>query len=89
MGAGLLLAVATGIGAVVVGHPFLTSWFRYADLPIVGHVPLASAMLFDIGVFFLVVGATALILIAIAHQSVRTPLRPAKWETDTLAGDEV
>jgi len=33
---------------------------------------VASAMLFDIGVFALVFGATVLILIAIAHQSVRS-----------------
>jgi multicomponent K+:H+ antiporter subunit A len=33
------------------------------------HVP--SAFLFDIGVFLLVVGATSLMLIAIAHQSLR------------------
>jgi multicomponent K+:H+ antiporter subunit A len=32
---------------------------------------MASAVLFDIGVFALVVGATILMLIALAHQSVR------------------
>jgi multicomponent K+:H+ antiporter subunit A len=32
---------------------------------------MASALLFDIGVFSLVVGATVLMLIAIAHQSLR------------------
>src|SRR5690606_36999962 len=70
MGAGLLVALGTGLGAAVFGRPFLTSWFQYVDLPIVGAVPLATALLFDVGVFLLVVGVTALILIAIAHQSV-------------------
>lgn len=74
---GLLVAVATGIAAIAFGYPFLTSWFRYAELPVIGAVPIATAMLFDIGVFILVVGTTALILIALAHQSVRTPRRPA------------
>ena len=50
------------------------------ELPVIGEVPTASALLFDLGVFALVVGATVLILIALAHQSVRghraTP-RPA------------
>lgn len=32
---------------------------------------MASAFLFDVGVFSLVVGATVLMLIAIAHQSLR------------------
>jgi multicomponent K+:H+ antiporter subunit A len=40
-------------------------------------VPAATALLFDLGVFMLVVGATALILIAIAHQSLRAEVRPS------------
>lgn len=71
MGAGLLLAGGTGLAAWLFGRPFLTSYFRYLDLPVVGEVPAASALLFDIGVFALVVGATVLMLIALAHQSVR------------------
>jgi len=71
MGFGLLLAGSTGAAACVVQYPFLTSYFAYAELPLVGRVPMASAFLFDIGVFSLVVGATVLMLIAIAHQSLR------------------
>ena len=77
-GLGLLVAVGTGLGALLFGYPFLTSWFRYVDLPVLGQIPLATALLFDLGVFMLVVGATALILIAIAHQSIRTPARTLK-----------
>lgn len=72
MGGGLLLAAGTGIGAAVFGRPFLTSFFAYADLGWLGKLPMASAMFFDFGVFALVFGATVLILIAIAHQSVRS-----------------
>lgn len=72
MGAGLLLAAGTGIAAMLLGRPFLTSYFSYADLGLLGRLPMASAMLFDIGVFALVFGATVLMLIAIAHQSVRS-----------------
>ena len=79
IGSGLLLAAVTGAAAIVMGDPFLTSYFRYADLPVVGRVPLASAALFDLGVFSLVVGATVLMLIAIAHQSIRR-LRAARLE---------
>src|SRR3546814_42655 len=73
VGAGLLLAVGTGLGSLLFGHPFLTSHFQYADLPLFGRIPLASAVLFDLGVFCLVVGATTLMLIALAHQSLRRP----------------
>ena len=73
IGIGLLCAAATGAGAWFAGYPFLTSHFRYVDLPIVGTVPMASAVFFDLGVFALVVGATVLVLIALAHQSIRVP----------------
>ncbi len=79
IGLGLLFAAGTGLAAWLFGLPFLTSHFQYADLPVIGRVPLASAVLFDLGVFTLVVGATVLILIALAHQSIRSH-RPAKPE---------
>jgi multicomponent K+:H+ antiporter subunit A len=84
IGLGLLLAVLTGAAAWLFGFPFLTSYFDYADLPAVGRMPLSSAVLFDLGVFVLVVGATALILIALAHQSIRTH-RPAKIDAPEAA----
>ncbi len=71
IGLGLLCAAFTGAGAMLFGRPFLTTYFRYADVPHVGKMPLASALLFDLGVFSLVVGATVLVLIALAHQSIR------------------
>ncbi|MXQ10842.1 monovalent cation/H+ antiporter subunit A [Microvirga makkahensis] len=73
MGLGLLCAAFTGLGAWVFAHPFLTSHFRYLELPLIGKMPAATALLFDLGVFATVVGATVLILIALAHQSVRSP----------------
>jgi len=76
IGWGLLLALLTGLGAMALGAPFLTSAFAYADLPLIGKVPMATALLFDLGVFALVVGATVLMLIALAHQSIRRP-KPA------------
>ncbi len=89
IGTGLLIALGTGMAAAVSGYPFFTTWFSYADVPIVGDVPLASALLFDLGVFLLVIGATALILIAIAHQSIRIPLAPQKWDIDDTERDAV
>ncbi|NNM74456.1 monovalent cation/H+ antiporter subunit A [Enterovirga aerilata] len=86
MGLGLLLGAGTGLGAWLVARPFMTTYFGYAELPLVGKVPVASALLFDIGVFMLVVGATVLMLIALAHQSLRghraAPRRPQMREPD-------
>jgi len=71
MGVGIGLAALTGAGAWLFAHPFLTSHVAHLELPVLGQVHLPSAFLFDIGVFVLVVGATTLLLIAIAHQSLR------------------
>jgi multicomponent K+:H+ antiporter subunit A len=76
IGAGLLLAGATGAGSWFFGFPFLTSHFSYLPIPFIGEIPIASALLFDLGIFLLVVGSTVLMLIALAHQSIRSH-RPA------------
>src|SRR3546814_18001944 len=51
---GLLLAAFTGIAAWLYGYPFLTSHFRYSDLPLVGKVPLSSPVIFVLIGFTLV-----------------------------------
>lgn len=71
IGMGLLFALGTGLGAIALGYPFLTSHTAHLHLPVIGEIHIASALFFDIGVFTLVVGSTLLILTAIAHQSVR------------------
>ena len=72
IGMGLLFALATGLGAIGWGFPFLASHTAHFTLPLIGDIHLASALFFDLGVFTLVVGSTLLILTAIAHQSVRS-----------------
>jgi multicomponent K+:H+ antiporter subunit A len=71
MGIGLLFATVTGLGAMAVGYPFLTTHTWHFELPVLGDIHIASALFFDIGVYAVVVGSTLLILTALAHQSVR------------------
>ena len=59
---GLGLAGLTGLASWIFGYPFLTSTFSYMNWPVVGKFELASAMIFDLGVFLVVVGITMLIL---------------------------
>ncbi|WP_210401670.1 monovalent cation/H+ antiporter subunit A [Lacimicrobium sp. SS2-24] len=59
---GVLIAALTGAGSWLFDKPFLTSWFDYFDIPWIGKIELASAILFDLGVYLTVVGATLLIL---------------------------
>ncbi|HEX6120729.1 MAG TPA: hydrogen gas-evolving membrane-bound hydrogenase subunit E, partial [Dongiaceae bacterium] len=86
IGVGLLGAALTGIGSCLAGYPFLTSYFAYRDVPLLGEIPLSSALLFDIGVFALVIGATVLILVALAHQSIRSH-GPARLEAAPVSGE--
>ncbi|MCI3953016.1 MAG: putative NADH:ubiquinone oxidoreductase subunit 5, chain, partial [Burkholderiales bacterium] len=73
---GLLLAGATGAASWLFGSPFLTSHTTHVEWPLIGELHIPSAMVFDIGVFSLVVGATGLMLISLGHQSTRAH-RPA------------
>lgn len=85
---GLITSAATGIGALFLGYPFLTSHTSHFNLPALGEVHMPSAFLFDLGVFSVVVGSTMLVLIALAHQSLRShrvptnqalpPIQPVK-----------
>ena len=59
---GLGIAGLTGVGAFVLGRPFLTSAAGHPVVPVLGEVPLATAALFDLGVYVTVVGATLLTL---------------------------
>ncbi|MFZ5514768.1 MAG: monovalent cation/H+ antiporter subunit A [Pseudomonadota bacterium] len=67
VGAGLALATGTGLVAMGLGYPFLTSTFTHLHWPVVGEFELASAMAFDFGVFLVVVGATVLILVQLGR----------------------
>ncbi|MGQ3051582.1 MAG: monovalent cation/H+ antiporter subunit A [Roseateles sp.] len=62
IGAGLAIAGLTGVAAFWFGRPFLTSAHGHPNVALLGELPLASAALFDLGVYITVVGATLLML---------------------------
>ncbi|MBB3221925.1 monovalent cation/H+ antiporter subunit A [Pseudoduganella umbonata] len=84
IGWGLVCACGTGLGAWLFGYPFLTSHTAHVALPLLGELHVPSAFLFDMGVFLVVVGTTMLILVALAHQSLRS--RRAPHEAARSAG---
>ncbi|MCL4781048.1 MAG: monovalent cation/H+ antiporter subunit A [Gammaproteobacteria bacterium] len=73
---GLLIAAASGMTAWLVAKPFLTSFEWYPQLPVLGEIHLSSVLVFDLGVYMVVVGGTVLMLVAIAHQSLRRARKP-------------
>ena len=62
IGIGLGIAWLTGAGAFLWGRPFLTSASGHPTVPVFGELGLATAALFDLGVYITVVGATMLML---------------------------
>ncbi|WP_404339148.1 monovalent cation/H+ antiporter subunit A [Pseudoalteromonas mariniglutinosa] len=70
---GIAIAMFTGLGSWFFERPFLTSWFDYFDIPLVGKTELASAILFDLGVYLTVVGATLMILASLGKLTADTP----------------
>jgi multicomponent K+:H+ antiporter subunit A len=82
---GLVLACLTGLGAFLLGYPFLTSHTAHLHLPVLGEIHVPSAFFFDLGVFVVVVGATMLILVALAHQSIRSRRPQQGSATDATA----
>lgn len=83
---GLVVAVLTGLGSWLFGYPFLTSSFGYFDIPLIGKTELATAMLFDLGVYLAVVGAALMILVNLG--SVTTAHRPTLKTTQQTASKE-
>ncbi|WP_119155792.1 monovalent cation/H+ antiporter subunit A [Caldimonas tepidiphila] len=73
IGTGLAIAGITGAGAFAFGRPFLTSAHGHPHVPLLGELPLASAALFDLGVYITVVGATLLMLSALGAVSKESP----------------
>lgn len=65
--AGLLIAVVTGAGAVLFGEAFLTHGVASLRVPAIGRADIATAVIFDLGVYLAVVGTTMTIITSISN----------------------
>jgi multicomponent Na+:H+ antiporter subunit B len=66
LGVGLLIAVLSGVPALFFGQPFFASQWLHMTLPPFGQVTLSTPLLFDIGVYLVVVGVITTILLTLA-----------------------
>jgi multicomponent K+:H+ antiporter subunit A len=87
LAAGVLLAAATGMGALAFGRPFLTSFYGYAPVPVLGKVGAGSAFLFDLGVAAAVLGAVLLMLERLGLLGRARDAPGARPAVETPAGD--
>jgi multicomponent Na+:H+ antiporter subunit A len=56
VGSGLVLSLGVGLGAALLGEQFLTPIRGTVAVPLVGPVDVTSALLFDLGIYLLVLG---------------------------------
>ncbi len=59
---GLSIVAGCGILSIYFHKPFLTQTFGHVTLPLFGEIELASALVFDVGVYFVVLGTVMSIL---------------------------
>lgn len=68
--AGLLLAALTSAAPLLGAHPFLEQFSIHIEhVPLLGEVHLSTTLLFDTGVFLVVVGVTAKIIFILAKST--------------------
>jgi multisubunit Na+/H+ antiporter MnhB subunit len=65
LAAGLVTASATALAPIVLGRAPLEADSREWDPPLLGHVKLTSTTIFDIGVYFVVVGLLLMVFEAL------------------------
>jgi multicomponent Na+:H+ antiporter subunit B len=68
IGAGLLLALASGLTPLFIGAPFLTGQWLELDLPGEATLDLGTPLFFDIGVYLTVLGVTLMIMLTLAEE---------------------
>lgn len=71
LGSGLLISFSTVLSPALLGDAFMDHRAGAIRLPLVGDVEWTTALLFDVGVFLVVVGTMKTILLAIAADTAR------------------
>jgi multisubunit Na+/H+ antiporter MnhB subunit len=73
IGVGLAIAVLTAIVPLLFGGAMLESAIWKFDVPLVGPVKVVSSTMFDIGVYFLVIGTVLAMLVALGADPAPLP----------------
>jgi multicomponent Na+:H+ antiporter subunit B len=68
IGVGLLVAAGSGVLPLLIGEPFLTAQWGTLRLPGLSPITLGTPLLFDTGVFVVVLGVTQTIILALAEE---------------------
>lgn len=69
LGSGLLLAAVVALVPLLLGDPVLSAMSTELDLPVLGNVYVSTTLLFDSGVYLLVVGVVLMVFEAMGDAS--------------------
>jgi multisubunit Na+/H+ antiporter MnhB subunit len=61
LGTGVIVSVSTALVPVLLGKPVLAAAYEPYDVPVLGKVSISSALVFDIGVYLVVVGLVLMV----------------------------
>jgi multicomponent Na+:H+ antiporter subunit B len=78
---GLLLSVLTALAPLALGDELLKHYhWKYKDVPLLGSLELGTPLIFDIGIFLVVVGTTAKMIFVLSRSiSGLTALERNEW----------
>lgn len=67
IGGGLLVSLLSGLPSILQGNAFFTSIWWPVTLPLLGEIKLSTPLVFDIGVYLVVLGAVLTIVLNLAE----------------------
>lgn len=62
---GIVIVLFIGVGSWFFDCLFLIMWFDYFDILLVGKIEFVSVIVFDLGVYLIVVGVMLMILVSL------------------------
>jgi multicomponent Na+:H+ antiporter subunit B len=68
VGVGLLLAATSGLPAVLRGQPFMAAQWAEVSVAGIGVLHVGTPLVFDVGVYSVVIGVTLLILLSLEEE---------------------
>ena len=67
IGTGLLVALASGLVAIFFAAPFMSAAWMSIDVPGLGSLHVGTPLLFDVGVYLVVLGVALTIILALVE----------------------
>lgn len=69
IGTGLLVAIASGVFSLLAGKPFMTGVWGEMQLPILGGIDIGTPVIFDVGVYLVVIGVALIDVFTLAEET--------------------